>query len=308
MERNAALHGIGGRTPRWLHPDRMIAAVAGRQHGVISREQLELLGFTRHEIHHLVQSGRLHRVHRAVFAVGHVALTWRGRVSAAVLACGLDAVASHLTAGALHSFFDESEVIHVTDARRRTFRGIRTHRSPVPPEHRRLTDGIPLTSPPRTLLDLAGTLSRNEFSRAYEEADRLRLVDEGEARELIARSNGHRGTGLFAAMLDETFAHAPTKLELERRFYDLVCEGGLPVPQVNVWVEGRLVDALWPEHRLIVELDSRTYHRTDAKVERDYAASAELKLAGYEVLRFTWKQVTREQELVLSLLRLCLSR
>ena len=95
--------------------------------------------------------------------------------------------------------------------------------------------------------------------------------------------------------------------ELERLFFELVRDAGLPLPLVNVWVEGRQVDAYWPARRLVVELDSKTYHRTDAKLERDYATSAELKLAGYEILRFTWKQVTRQPELVLALLRAVLA-
>jgi very-short-patch-repair endonuclease len=122
-------------------------------------------------------------------------------------------------------------------------------------------------------------------------------------RALLARSNGHPGITPLTAHLDETFAPAPTKKELEARFLELVREAALPEPRINVWVEGHLVDAYWPAARLVVELDSRTFHRTDAKVERDYATSADLKLKGHEVLRFTWKQVTRQPELVLALLR-----
>jgi len=253
-----------------------------------------------------LSSGHLHPVHRRVYAVGHVSLTWKGEVSAAVLACGLGAVASHTTAGRIHEFLDAAGVPEVTAAERHRVPGVRTHRSSIPIEDRVLIDGIPLTSAGRTLLDLAAALPERDFTRAYEEADRLRLVNESEARDLLSRCNGHRGAGRLASLLDETFAHPPTKLELERHFYELVTGAGLPAPAVNVWVEGHRVDAYWHSKRLVVELDSKTFHRTDAKVERDYATSAELKLAGYEVLRFTWKQVTREPELVLALLRAAL--
>jgi very-short-patch-repair endonuclease len=163
-------------------------------------------------------------------------------------------------------------------------------------------DRIPATTPARTLLDLAATLPPKPFKRAYEEADRLGLVKEDDLRALIAGSNGHRGIAPLTAHLRESFAPAPTRSELEQRFLELVREAGLPEPRINVWVGGHLVDAYWPESRLVVELDSRTFHRTAAKVERDYSTSADLKLKGYEVLRFTWKQVTRNQPTITSLL------
>lgn len=269
---------------------------------MISREQLLLLGIPPRTIDWMVQNRRLHRIHRGVYAVGHRALTPFGEISAATLACGLEAAGSHSTAGFVLGFVEApGPKFHVTAPRRRRPPGILTHRATLHPADRLIHDGIPVTAPARTLLDLAATLPPRPFKRAYEEADRLRLVREAEMRELLARSNGHPGVGPLAALLGETFATAPTKLELEARFLELVTGAGLPCPLVNVRVEGRLVDAYWPGARLVVELDSRTFHRTDAKVERDYATSARLKLAGFEVLRFTWKQVTREPELVLAL-------
>lgn len=276
--------------------------MARRQHGIVSRQQLLLFGFTSDAIQRRVDSGHLHRVHRGVYAVGHPSLTWRGYVSAAVLACGLDSVGSHLSAAAIQGFTAQSNRMHVTSPSRHRVSGVITHRATLGPADRTIIDGIPLTSTSRTLLDLAVLLPRVQFTRAYEEADRLRLVDEEGARELLDRCTGHRGAASLAALLDETFAHPPTRLELERIFYELVADAGLPPPLVNVWVEGHRVDAYWPRYRLVVELDSKTYHRTDAKIERDYDTSAELKLAGYEVIRFTWKQVTRKRELAVALL------
>lgn len=287
-----------------LHPDRILAALARRQHGVVSSEQLLLHGFTHEFIQRLVRSGHLHRLHRGVYAVGHINITWKGHCAAAALTCGLNSLVSHTNAAVLHNFMEVSAGFHVSAPTRRRHPGVLTHEvRTLTTEDRALVDGIPLTSPARTLLDLATALPRHQFTRAYEEADRIHLVNEVDARSLLSRCNGHRGSGLLAAMLDETFAHPPTRSELERLFYELPESAGLPVPQVNVWVEGCRVDAYWPTHRLVVELDSVTYHRTDAKIERDYATSAKLKLAGYEVLRFTWKQVTRRPELVVDLLR-----
>jgi hypothetical protein len=255
----------------------------------------------------MISSGRLSPIHRGVYAVGHRALTREAEWSAAVLAGGLAAALSHDNAGAHFSFVEEPRGIHVTVPSLRRRPGITFHRATLHPDDRTIHDGIPVTTPGRTLLDLAATLPPRPFKRAYEEADRLGLVREREVRALLARSNGHPGVTLLTAQLDETFAPAPTKRELEARFLELVTEAGLPRPEVNVWVEGHLVDAYWPDARLVVELDSRTFHRTDAKVERDYATSAELKLKGYEVLRFTWKQVTREPALVLALIRMARS-
>jgi predicted transcriptional regulator of viral defense system len=285
-----------------LHPDRILAALARRQHGVVSREQLALFGFTPRVIQRLRESGHLQPLHHGVYAVGHRPVTREAAWSAAALACGLDATLSHVNAGAHLSFVEKPSGIHVTAPSLRRRPGITVHRSELHPNDRTIHDGIPVTTPGRTLLDLAGTLPPRPFKRAYEEADRLDLVVEDELRALIARSNGHRGVGPLTAQLNETFATAPTKRELEARFLELVHDSGLPEPEVNVWVEGHLVDAYWPAHELVVELDSRTFHRTDAKVERDYAATADLKLAGKEVLRFTWKQVTMDQAVVLKLL------
>jgi predicted transcriptional regulator of viral defense system len=286
-----------------VHPDRILAALARRQHGVVSSEQLDLFGFTPRVIQRLRESGHLQQLHRGVYAVGHLSLTREATWTAAALACGLEAVVSHGNAACVHSFMDDEPLIHVTAPTRRCRPGIVIHQATLHPLDRTIHDGIPVTSPGRTLLDLAATLAPRPFKRAYEEADRLRLVHEPEMRDLLARSNGHHGIGSLAALLDEGFAAAPTRRELEARFLELCLEAGLPHPQVNVWVEGHRVDAFWPTHRLVVELDSRTYHRTDAKVERDYATTAHLKLANYEVLRLTWKEVTRRPDLVISLLR-----
>lgn len=227
---------------------------------------------------------------------------------AAALACGLDSLVSHANAGALWGFLERPPDFHVSSSTRRRRPGIVTHiMRDLHPDDSTVHEGIPVTGPARTLLDLAAVLSPRHVSRAYEEADRMRLIDERSMRALLTRASGHHGVSLLTALVEESFAHAPTKLELERSFYELCRAAGLPLPLVNVWVEGRRVDACWPQRRLVVELDSKTFHRTDGKVERDYDTSAELTLAGHAVLRFTWKQVTRKPDLVLALVRQALS-
>ena len=151
-------------------PDRAVAALAGAQHGVVTRDQLLAAGLSRHAIAHRTAGGRLHRLHRGVYAVGHRSLSAHGRQLAAVLACGPDAVLSHRSAAVLWGLLRACEhPIHVTaPTHRRGPAGVRLHFSlPSESVHR---DAIAVTTPARTLVDLATTASREELERALDEA------------------------------------------------------------------------------------------------------------------------------------------
>jgi len=134
----------------------------------------------------------------------------------------------------------------------------------------------------------------------FEEAERLRLVDVRAIQAVVARGHGRRGVGALAAALAEarTRPLSDTRSELERRFVDLIESTGLPPPATNVLVEGFLVDAVWPRKRLVVELDGRRYHHTRAAFERDRIRDAALQVAGYRVLRITWKRLDREPHII----------
>ena len=162
----------------------------------------------------------------------------------------------------------------------------------LPPRDRTKIDGIPVTSISRTLLDLAEVLSGTQLRRAYEQAERLRILDLRAIHEVLGRANGRRGAAALRALAsyDATSA-VETRSELELRFLDLVREAGLPVPQVNVVVEGFVVDAYWPSAGVVVELQGYAYHSDREAFERDHARLARLKLASYEVLALTWRQV-----------------
>ncbi len=169
---------MGARTgPR----DGVVAALAARQHGVVGRSQLAELGFGRGAIHHRLAAGRLHRLHPAVYAVGHTRLTDRGRWMAAVLACGTGAFLSHQSAGALWGLRPTSRATIDVTAPGRTrpiSSGISVHRVRHPhSDDRCVRDGIPVSSAARTLLDLAEVVSPTQLRRAFEEADRLELID-----------------------------------------------------------------------------------------------------------------------------------
>jgi very-short-patch-repair endonuclease len=181
--------------------------------------------------------------------------------------------------------------------------GITVHRCRIDPHDRAAVHGIPVTSIPRTLLDLAEVLAPTQLQRAYERAERLRVLDVVAVRELLARSNGRRGVAAVRALLDYDPAPAAEAVsELELRFLDLMRDFGPPRPHVNVLVEGYLVDAYWPAARLVVELQGYAYHSDRLAFERDHARLARLKLAGYEVLALTWHQVTKEPAWVRSAL------
>jgi hypothetical protein len=281
------------RTP----PDVAVAEVAGRQWGVVSVGQLLAAGLTRAGVARRVRVGRLHRVHRGVYAVGQLRVLRReGRRMAAVLACGDGAVLSHISAAAHWELLASAAVkIDVTaSATHHGLPGIRLHRSrSLDARDTTHHQGIPITTVPRTLLDLAATIQPHRLERALAQAERLQLYDHRAITDLLARANGHRGTG---ALAQATSREEPkwTRSELEAWFLALVRDAGLPEPLVNQSLTApdhpRLeVDFYWPTHHLIIELDGWDTHHTRAAFEADRARDAALQAAGCKVLRFTWR-------------------
>jgi uncharacterized protein DUF559 len=276
--------------------DRVIAQLAARQHGVVARRQLFAVGLSRGAVDRRLAAGRLHALHPAVYAVGQPCVAGLGRLLAAVLACGEDALLSHRSAAAVWELlpYAGSRVNITAPSRgRRSLRGITLHRSRcLDPEDRAILDDIPLTSVARTLLDLAGTVRLDQLERAFEQADRLRLADLGALTRLCKRSKGHQGLRHLLPLLAPAERPAPeTRSDLERRFLRLCEERGLPAPAVNVEVAGHEVDALWRDRGLVVELDGYAYHRTRAAFERDRVRDADLQRAGLRVIRVTARRL-----------------
>jgi Protein of unknown function (DUF559)/Transcriptional regulator, AbiEi antitoxin len=251
-------------------PSARVGKRAARQWGVVSRAQLHGLDISGATVDVWVRRGRLVVLHRGVYAVGHAALRRDGRWLAAVPACGEAAALSHVSAAA-----------HLHRSRSLDARDTTNHH------------GIPITTVPRTLLDLAAGVQAHRLERALAQAERLRLYDHRGIEDVLSRANGHRGrTPLTQATAQEpTF----TRSELEAWFLALIRDAGVDQPLVNFALTApdhpRLeVDFCWPQHRLIVEFDGWESHRARAAFEQDRRRDAALQEAGWRVLRFTWRE------------------
>lgn len=286
--------------------DRAVANLATAQHGVVAVGQLRSLGLGRQRTQHRVTAGRLHPMHRGVYAVGHRALTEQGRWMAAVLACGPGAHLSHLSAAALWGVRPTSQTaVDVTvPCPRRGRAGIVLRQAGRPhAEDVTRRQGIPVASIPRMLLDLAALLPARELRRVWEEADRQGLVDIDAIARLCARTRVRAGVRTLRRLL-RTYAPAPAvRSELERRFLELCRDAGLPAPAVNAQVAGLEVDMSWPAAGLMVELDGYAFHRHRGAFERDRARDAALALAGFRVVRMTHRRLEAEPSEVVRTVR-----
>jgi very-short-patch-repair endonuclease len=282
--------------------DQAIAALARRQHGVVSIAQLAALGVDQRAVSHRVTAGRLHRIHRGVYAVGHTVLTIRGRWTAAVLAAGPGAALSHASAAALWDLRRSAATIVdisvPSRAGRVKRRGLRIHRPrTLRPSEVATHDGISVTTPARTILDLAATLQRHRLERLLDQAEIQELTDYP-SLDAIARAHpGHPGSKRLQRALASYEAGGTLKRsDLERVFLKICDEHGLPTPEVNRRVQGEEVDFLFEDERLIVEADSWRFHKTRQAFERDRRRDATHLEAGYRTLRFTDRRIARRPD------------
>ena len=244
------------------------------------------------QVQHRVATGRLIVMYRGVYAVGHRRLTLEGRWLAAVKACGPGAVLSHRDAAALWDLLPAVRAaIHVTvgPGGRAKRPGLILHRSRLEPELVTVRNGIPVTSPSRTLADLAATEGRPRLMRAIEAADHHHLLDLPSVRAAAAGRPGAQ------ALNELTSAEPPhTRSEFEAAFLSLCDDHGIERPLTNAVIHDHEVDAYWPARRLAVELDSRRHHLTPRAFEQDRRRDADLHRHGIATLRFTYAQVTRD--------------
>jgi very-short-patch-repair endonuclease len=274
------------------HCDRRLAELADAQHGVVATWQLSELGLDKHAVHHRATVGRLHRIYRGIYAVGRRKLTPQGHWMAAVLAYGPDAVASHRTAGAVWGISSNSWKPDVTTPQpKRSRPQTRAHVARLRSDEVVVCNGIPVTTVVRTILDLASVLDQDRLEHVIEEADRRELLDLQALQRAIARTPHRRGIRRLREVLAGYRGPADTRSKHERTLRRLVREAGLPEPQWNVLVAGILVDAVWHQWRLVVEIDSRAYHTSPRAFERDRVRDAQLQMVGYRVIRITEKRL-----------------
>jgi very-short-patch-repair endonuclease len=279
--------------------DRLIASLAERQHGVVEHGQLIALGATPREIDHRLRRGSLHALHRGVYAVGHPVVSQRGRWIAAVLAAGPEALLSHRAAAALWGI-RQSRALEVTAGRRVRRPGIVVHRRAIAADERAVVDGIPVTSAARTLLDLAAILPRGPLERAIHEAEVRRLGGPLSLDDLLARHPGRRGTRALREILaTRSLGLNVPRNDFEQLFVTALERAGLPRPEVNARLEvaGRAfeVDALWREHRVVVELDGRETHDTTDRFHTDRERDRILAAAGWRTARVTHRHLTTDE-------------
>ena len=308
---NRPATGRIARTPL----DAAIARLAESQHGTIELGQLREVGLTPSGVRNRIAAGRLHRIHRGVYTVGHRLISTRGHWKAATLAYGPTAVLSHRSAAALWGLrASHSGRIDVClpSPSSRSRPAVTAHRSlTLRFEDTTTVDNISCTTVARTLLDLAEVLDDRGVERAIEQAEILRLFDVRAVNDVLDRANGRLGTGRLRRALEEANEPAFTESELEEAFLELCREHGLPRPAVAVWVatsEGHLkADFVWRAQRLVVETDGYAFHRHRQAFERDHRRDGLLNLAGWQVRRFTWRQIDGDAHMVAATVRAVLA-
>jgi very-short-patch-repair endonuclease/predicted transcriptional regulator of viral defense system len=300
-------HTLRKRRAERRERERRIGTLAERQHGVVARRQLAALGLGRGAIDARVRIGHLQVLHRGVYAMGHVPLSIRGRWLAAVLACGDRAVLSHRSAACLWGLARPRRgPIDVTNPRgSHGPAGIRLHRSKLTEDEWTVEARVPITSVARTLLDLAEVLDEDGLRRAFEEADRLKLLRMPELERVCVRAGRRKGLPALRRLIDAARDPVMTRSPLEDRFAEFYREhlADLPAPMTNVSILDHEVDAYWPSHRLVVEMDSWEYHHHRAAFERDRKRDAAMQAAGYRVIRLTYGRMEAEPGEVASELR-----
>jgi very-short-patch-repair endonuclease len=300
--------GFGGIFRVYGTRDRKVAAIAERQRGRVARRQLLAAGLTANVIERMVANGKLLRVHAGVYAVGHLAPIEFGRETAALLAVFDEAVLSHRSASALWGLgptVRDDEPVEITVPRIRCVAraGIRAYRT----NHLDARDvcveqGLPATSPARTLLDVASRVTSGQLEAALDAGLAANIVRLEQIQEVLERAgSGRKGAALLKALVEERIEKPRTsRSRYERILRRLIRAADLPEPETNVKLRGDLVDCLWRELRLVVEVDTFGYHGTRSMFESDRRRDAVLEAAGWIVVRITRHQLDHEPYAVIA--------
>jgi predicted transcriptional regulator of viral defense system len=262
-----------------------LAALARGQHGLAGRRQLLEAGWSEEEIEWRIGSGRLHRIYAAAYAVGHRNISRHGRWMAAVLASGPDAVLSHWSAAALWMIRPNSRsIIDVTDpVKSRTWDGIRRHHKALPADEVTVEEGIPVTTVPRTIFDLAATEPAEVVESLIREMEFRELRDPLSLWDLVRRYPRRRGVARVRLVLDriKDEPEGRKRSKLEERFAPFLRDRDLPLPRFNdpILVGGKryVVDCHWPGTKEIVELDGWQGYKTRTAFREDRARDRKLR-------------------------------
>ncbi len=276
---------------------------AGRQHGVVSRDQLRTIGLSETEIDFAIATGRLYRLFRGVFSVGHANPSRNAHLLGAVLACGEGSVVSHGTAAALLGLWEYEprliDVIAPEQAGRKIPEIYRRHVPPPSRTERWWHEGVPCTSPSRVIVDVAGIAREPSLRRTVEQAAVLGVLDVPEIDQTLAGPR-RRGSPQLRKVLDD-WRRYPRAMRIrspmEARLLPLLAQDSLPIPRVNevITVAGERfeIDFFWPHRRLCVETDGRAYHDNPVAQARDSHRNRMLRGAGYEVRRLVWDDLEK---------------
>lgn len=283
--------------------DRLIHRFAARQHGVVSRAQLLAAGAPAHRIDYRLRTERLEIIHRCIYRSGPVEGR-RAKEMAAVLACGAAAVVSHRSASAVWLLTPPRRTnapvdVSVPGSRHGPREGVRLHRvRPMKEDEVMHKEGLPITTPVRTLLDIAGVVGKGELERALARADREGLADFRSIDQILSRYPRRRGTRQLRRLIGSD-SPALTRSEAEERLLELIRRARLRQPRTNANVSGHEVDFVWHAERLVVEVDGFAFHSSRSAFESDRRRDADLAAAGFRVMRVTWRQLSSEPEAIL---------
>jgi hypothetical protein len=309
MGTGAPAGGKNGRRRAIAKRERALSALANRQHGVIARRQLIAGGLGVRTISRRIEAGRLHLLHRGIYAMGTGRVNRKAEWMGAVLACGDGALLSHWSAAALWGLIrPRRKSIDVTSATGRQRPMITVHEGAIGAADRATVGSIPVTTVARTLFDFAEVADEERLWRAAEEADRLRLLVIPELEAVCSRCPGRRALSPIRRLIDAAHMPDETQSPLEDQVLALCRDYDLPTPVAGATVLGREVDAFWPTQKLMVEADSWEFHRHRAAFERDRERDATMQTEGYRIIRLTHRRLEREPAMVADQLRRLLAQ
>lgn len=284
--------------------DLTVARLAAAQFGVVSLLQLQAIGLSSEEIKWRVKRGFLHRLHRDVFAVGHVNLVAHARLVAALLTCGPSSFVSHRTAAAvwgLRELTTRRIAVTMPGMKARARPGLVVHRTARVPDPADVTtrNGLRVSSVARMLIELAATEKLSELDRLITQAVRKRILDLEQIETALARHARRPGIAKLKQALRDYRPRRDRRSDLERAFDRLIAGTAIPPPQRNVTIDGWEIDCYWPHVRLAVELDGRSYHTAVRDIEKDKLKDAKLLSRGIRTMRITDLRMTLDSRGIL---------